>query len=97
MESIEVRDHRLLKSTNGRSAKGCPALARWCFAALRLGFRPTAERLAAWLFCHPLRVGLAPEDASVLSEGHAFRLRAGGYDLAARPDHGGARDGAHPP
>jgi pimeloyl-ACP methyl ester carboxylesterase len=42
-----------------------------------------AERLAAWMFCHPLRAKLLPEQEEVLDSGHRFTIKAFGYDLPA--------------
>lgn len=83
METVEIRDLSYSKSTNGRSLKQCEPVLRRGFGCLARAWPSGAERLAAWLFCHPMRARVAADEAAVLEQGHAFRLDACGYDLPA--------------
>jgi pimeloyl-ACP methyl ester carboxylesterase len=61
----------------------CPVPLKLGFQALGRVCPSQTERLAAWLFCHPIRGKVAPDEQAVLDGGHAFELKARGHDLAA--------------
>ena len=71
------------KSTNGRSKPNSPRPLRWVFGALQRLRPSAAERLAGWLFCHPTRARVEPEELEIFREAHPFRIRAQGYELRA--------------
>lgn len=83
MESVRTGELSTIISTNGRSIPGCPVSLRFGFAAFSRTWPSGAERLAAWIFCHPIRAKLLPEQKAVLDTAHRFTLNSLGYDLPA--------------
>jgi pimeloyl-ACP methyl ester carboxylesterase len=83
MQSTQTHALPYPKSTNGRTIPSCPAPFRFGFQTLSRICPSQTEHLAAWLFCHPMRGKVAPEEQAVLDGGHAFTLNACGHDLAA--------------
>jgi pimeloyl-ACP methyl ester carboxylesterase len=83
MDTVEGSDLSFLNSTNGRSFARAPLPLRLGFRALAWSSPSRAERVAAWLFCHPRRTASSRREVDLLNQGHAFRIRARGHDLAA--------------
>lgn len=83
MGSIQHSELYARKSTNGRSLPAAPAVVKGGFAALSAVWPAATERAAAWLFCHPQPAKVRDDEQAVLDAGHAFTLRAGGFDLPA--------------
>lgn len=81
MNSLADADESTLKSTNGRSYAKLPRPITLGFRVLAAVWPGQAERLAAWLFCHPHRAPLHPRDATILDTGERGRLRVGEFEV----------------
>jgi pimeloyl-ACP methyl ester carboxylesterase len=72
-----------LNSTNGRTYIKVPKAATLGFQGLAALWPGQAERLAAWMFCHPHRPALPSREAELLKTGSRVRFVARGLELAA--------------
>jgi pimeloyl-ACP methyl ester carboxylesterase len=60
-----------------------PTIVKFGFQGLATVWPGQAERVAAWMFCHPHRAALRPREAAILESGTRIRFRAGDNDLTS--------------
>jgi pimeloyl-ACP methyl ester carboxylesterase len=72
-----------MNSTNGRTYLKVPAAVLHGFQGLAALWPGQAERVAAWIFCHPHRAALRPREKETLESGTQINFRFGDNDLAA--------------
>jgi pimeloyl-ACP methyl ester carboxylesterase len=72
-----------MNSTNGRTYLKVPAALLHGFQGLAALWPGQAERVAAWIFCHPHRAALRPREKETLESGTQINFGFGDNDLAA--------------